>query len=63
MIDKETGKTVAGFDDWTKRVRELNQLAKDGKNDEVIAKGRAIEGFIPITWKPATFTRSSPKPA
>jgi tetratricopeptide (TPR) repeat protein len=47
MIDKETGKTVAGFADWTKQVRELNQLAKDGKNDEVIAKGRAIEGIYP----------------
>jgi len=47
MIDKETGKTVAGFPDWTKQVRELNQLAKDGKNDEVIAKGRAIEGLYP----------------
>jgi tetratricopeptide (TPR) repeat protein len=47
MIDKETGKTVAGFTEWTKQVRELNQLAKDGKNDEVIAKGRAIEGLYP----------------
>jgi cellulose synthase operon protein C len=47
MIDKETGKTVAGFADWTKQVREINQLAKDGKNDEVIAKGRAIEGIYP----------------
>jgi cellulose synthase operon protein C len=47
MIDKETGKTVAGFADWTKQVRELNQLAKDGKNDELIAKGRAIEGLYP----------------
>jgi tetratricopeptide (TPR) repeat protein len=47
MIDKETGKTVAGFADWTKQVRELNQLAKDGKNDEVIAKGRAIESIYP----------------
>jgi tetratricopeptide (TPR) repeat protein len=47
MIDKETGKTVAGFADWTKQVREMNQLAKDGKNDEVIAKGRAIEGIYP----------------
>ena len=26
MIDKETGKTVAGFADWTKQVREINQL-------------------------------------
>jgi tetratricopeptide (TPR) repeat protein len=47
MIDKETGKTVAGFADWTKQVREINQLAKDGKDDEVIAKGRAIEGIYP----------------
>lgn len=47
MIDKETGKTVAGFGDWSKQVRELNQLAKDGKTDEVIAKGRAIEGIYP----------------
>jgi tetratricopeptide (TPR) repeat protein len=46
-IDKETGKTVAGFADWTKQVREINQLAKDGKDDEVIAKGRAIEGVYP----------------
>jgi tetratricopeptide (TPR) repeat protein len=47
MIDKETGKTVAGFQDWTKGVREMNQLAKDGKTDEVIAKGREIEGIYP----------------
>jgi tetratricopeptide (TPR) repeat protein len=47
MIDKETGKTVAGFSDWTKQVREISQLAKDGKYDDVIAKGRAIEGIYP----------------
>jgi cellulose synthase operon protein C len=47
MIDKQTGKTVAGFADWTKQVREINQLTKDGKVDEVIAKGRAIEGLYP----------------
>src|SRR5665213_212004 len=47
MIDKETAKTVAGFADWTKQVRELNQLTKDGKYDEVIAKGRATEGLYP----------------
>ncbi len=46
-IDRETSKTVAGFADWTKQVRELNQLAKDGRNDEVIAKGRSIEGLYP----------------
>jgi tetratricopeptide (TPR) repeat protein len=46
-IDKETDKTVGGFAEWTKQVRELNQLSKDGKTDEVIAKGRAIEGLYP----------------
>jgi tetratricopeptide (TPR) repeat protein len=47
MIDKETGKAVAGFADWTKQVREISQLAKEGKNDEVITKGRAIEAVYP----------------
>jgi tetratricopeptide (TPR) repeat protein len=47
MIDKEEGKAAAGFADWTKQVREISQLAKDGKNDEVIAKGKAIEGIYP----------------
>jgi tetratricopeptide (TPR) repeat protein len=44
-IDKQTAVTVAGFEEWSKGVRQLNQLAKDGKNDEVIEKGRAIEGL------------------
>jgi len=47
MIDKETSKTVAGFKEWSEGVRTLNQLTKDGKFDEVIAKGRAIEGLYP----------------
>ena len=64
MIDKETGKTVAGFADWTKQVRELNQLAKDGKNDEVIAKGpRDRRHLSGLRGERATSTPSSPKPA
>jgi tetratricopeptide (TPR) repeat protein len=47
MIEKETAKTVAGFEDWTKQLRQVSQLAKEGKNDEVIAKGREIEGIYP----------------
>ena len=47
VIDKEFGKTVAGFADWTKQVREINALVKDGKTDEVIAKGKAAEGLYP----------------
>jgi tetratricopeptide (TPR) repeat protein len=46
-IDKETSKTVSGFQEWTKGVREMNQLAKDGKYDDVIKKGREIEGIYP----------------
>ena len=46
-IDKETSKTVASFKDWSKGVRELNQLMKDGKYDEVITKGREIEPMYP----------------
>ncbi len=47
LIDKETNKTVAGFEEWTKGVRQLNQLAKEGKTDELIAKGKAIEPLYP----------------
>ncbi len=47
MIHQQTASTVAGFEAWTKGVREIAQLAKDGKEDEVIAKGRAIEKLYP----------------
>jgi tetratricopeptide (TPR) repeat protein len=47
VIDKETTQAVAGFKEWTEGVRALNQLTKDGKLDEAIAKGRAIEGLYP----------------
>lgn len=46
-LDKELGKTVAGFADWTKQLREISTLVKDGKTDEVIAKGKAVEGLYP----------------
>lgn len=47
VVEKETAKTVAGFEKWTKGVRELNELTKTGKIDEVIAKGREIEDLYP----------------
>jgi len=47
VLDKELGKTVAGFAEWTKQLREINQLVKDGKTDEVIAKGKTIEALYP----------------
>jgi tetratricopeptide (TPR) repeat protein len=46
-VNKETAKTVAGFEDWTKKIREVNQLAKEGKTDEVIERGRSLEGVYP----------------
>ena len=46
-IDKETGKTVDELRGLDQRLGELNQLRKDGKNDEVIAKGRALEVLYP----------------
>jgi tetratricopeptide (TPR) repeat protein len=46
-VNKETAKTVAGFEEWTKQMREVNQLSKDGKTDEVIEKGRSLELIYP----------------
>ncbi len=46
-VDKDTSKTVKGFKEWTDGVKAMNQFAKDGKFDEVIATGHAIEGLYP----------------
>ena len=46
-IDKQTGKIVANFESWSKGLSEVNKLAKEGKTDEVIAKGRALEAIYP----------------
>ena len=46
-IDKQTGKIVARFEEWTKGLSEVNKLNKEGKADEVIAKGRALEAIFP----------------
>ncbi len=47
VIEKENTTTIAGFEKWTKAVREINELAKAGKTDEVIAKGREVESLYP----------------
>jgi cellulose synthase operon protein C len=46
-IDKETSGTVKNFAEWTKRIKEVNDLAKAGKTDEVIEQGRAVEAMYP----------------
>jgi tetratricopeptide (TPR) repeat protein len=48
-IDKEVGKTVANFKEWTTGLGELNKLSRTAgsDNDEIISKGRALELIYP----------------
>jgi len=46
-LDKDIGKTVAGFDEWRKRVRSLAELAKAGKHEEVLKEGPSIRDLYP----------------
>ncbi len=48
-INKETGKTVANFKEWTTGLGDLNKLGRTpgANNDEIIAKGRALELLYP----------------
>src|SRR4029077_16266995 len=41
-LTEETKKVVEGFDDWRKKMREISELAKAGKHDDVIREGLAI---------------------
>jgi tetratricopeptide (TPR) repeat protein len=45
-LDAELGKTVAGFDEWRKKIREVSELAKAGKNDDVIREATAIRDLF-----------------
>jgi len=49
QIDKETHTIVEHFKEWTAGLGELNKLAREAepKNDDIIAKGRALEFFFP----------------
>jgi cellulose synthase operon protein C len=48
-IDKEIGGTVTNFKEWSTGLGELNKLARapGSNNDEIIAKGRALEILFP----------------
>ena len=46
-LDKDIGKTVAGFDEWRKRVRGLAELAKAGKHEEVLKEGPSVGDLYP----------------
>ncbi len=41
-LEAENKKTLDGFEDWRKKIRQLADLAKAGKNDEVIKEGLAL---------------------
>jgi tetratricopeptide (TPR) repeat protein len=49
QVEKETAVTVKNFEAWTKGLGELNKLARAAApdNEELIAKGRAVEFFYP----------------
>ncbi len=48
-IDKEVGKTVTNFKEWTTGLGELNKLSRapGSDNNEIISKGRALEALYP----------------
>lgn len=48
-IDKKTGRTVKGFEEWTKGLGDLNKLSRspDVKQDEIIEKAKALELVYP----------------
>jgi tetratricopeptide (TPR) repeat protein len=46
-LTKETQRTVEGFDAWVKKMREINELAKANKHDEVIREATAIRDVYP----------------
>jgi tetratricopeptide (TPR) repeat protein len=47
-LDAQYGKTVAGFEDWTKQMRELNQAIKDDTPpSDLLQRARDLEALYP----------------
>lgn len=46
-LDGKVGKTVSGFTDWMKRIRNVAESIKTKKFDDAITEGTAIEGLFP----------------
>ena len=46
-LEEQTRKTVEGFANWKKELKLVAELAKAGKNDEVIEKAKAIRDVYP----------------
>lgn len=51
-LEAETKTTVEGFDNWRKGIRQVAELAKAGKHDEVIREGAAIRDLYPDYVEP-----------
>ena len=52
-LDKDVGKEVANFDHWREGVKQLVQLAKDKKYDEVLKEGEEVRRLYPQYVYPA----------
>jgi cellulose synthase operon protein C len=52
-VDKDVGKEVASFDHWREGVKQLVQLAKDKKYDEVLKQGEEVRRLYPQYVYPA----------
>jgi thioredoxin-like negative regulator of GroEL len=52
-LDKDVGKEVANFDHWREGVKQLVQLAKEKKYDEVLKTGEEVRRLYPEYVYPA----------
>jgi tetratricopeptide (TPR) repeat protein len=46
-LEAETKTTVAGFEEWKKRIRALNEAAQAGRHDAVMRDGPAVRDLYP----------------
>ena len=46
-LEAETRKTVEGFDDWRKRIKQVAEFAREKRHDDVIREGTAIRDLYP----------------
>jgi tetratricopeptide (TPR) repeat protein len=46
-LEVETRKSVEGFDDWRKRIKEVAEFARAKRHDDVIREGTAIRDLYP----------------
>jgi cellulose synthase operon protein C len=52
-LDKDVGKTVANFDDWRAKIKDLAEQAKDKNYDAVLKEGEEVRKLYPDYVYPA----------